>query len=79
MKDRKNKRRKQKTGRFDFTAFRSPVLRCHRIPEPVEGSVQCKANAGCFDYAQQACNTKQAYTRIAHAILGAKDITGTGI
>ena len=42
MKDRKNKRRKQKTGRFDFTTFRSPVLRQF-------------SNAGCFDYAQQSC------------------------
>ena len=26
----------------------------YRVPELVEGSVQCKANAGCFDYAQQS-------------------------
>ena len=52
MKDRKNKRRKQKTGRFDFTTFRSPVLRQF-------------SNAGCFDYAQQSCIAHRSCASLA--------------
>ena len=38
-----------------------------------------QATAGCFDKLSNPENTKHAYTRIAHAILGAKAIAGTGI
>ncbi len=50
-----------------------------RIPEPVEGSSKYKQLQDASTALSKPENTKQAYTRIAHAILGAKAIAGTGI